>query len=198
MVSVLVVEDDPGIRGCISRSFAKRMTVTMAATIAEASAIIRSGIALRGAVLDLVLPDGSGLDLLEQIRPHYPDLPVTILSGHLEHDIVNRAFKLGAHYLVKPLSADDLERLASWFSHMGTLDVSPSRLAERFALTPRESELLALSLGGFRRDVIRARLGVRESTIKKTVARLLRKFEVGSLREIAEVIATEESENGRS
>jgi DNA-binding NarL/FixJ family response regulator len=54
----------------------------------------------------------------------------------------------------------------------------------KHGLSRRESEVLALALEGLRRDVIRTRLGIRETTVKKTVARLLRKCGAASLREI--------------
>lgn len=188
---MLLVEDDAGVSACLVRALARQVDVIAAATLREASEFLRRPNRLRAAMIDIALPDGDGFVLLEEIRRSRRDLPVTLLSGHLSPQHVNRAFALRAHYLVKPLNGDELQRLREWIAESAGPATNPATLAARFALTPRESELLVLSLEGLRRDVIRARLGVRESTIKKTVSRLLRKFEVGSLREIAELIESE-------
>lgn len=190
MGAVLVVEDDPMVVASLCRALGKHAVVMSATTAAAALDALHSSEQVRAAIVDLGLPDGSGLDLARAIRAEYRELPIVIMSGHLTHDLVNRAFSLRSYYVVKPLSPTDMQCLVGWIGELG--DIAPAALAERFALTPRESELLALSLGGYRRDVIRARLGIRESTVKKTVARLLRKFDATSLREIAEVIESDE------
>jgi two-component system, NtrC family, response regulator AtoC len=61
------------------------------------------------ALVDLKLPDGSGLDLLRRIKNDYQDLPVIILTGHASVDSAVDALKEGAEdYLTKPV---DLARL---------------------------------------------------------------------------------------
>lgn len=63
------------------------------------------------AILDLGLPDGSGLDLCSKIRAH-PELgltPVIILTAQSDFDCKRSGFEAGAdQYLVKPLAADEL------------------------------------------------------------------------------------------
>lgn len=62
------------------------------------------------ALLDLKLPDGSGLDLLKQIKEDYSDLPVIILTGHATVDSAVDALKEGAEdYLTKPVDLSRLE-----------------------------------------------------------------------------------------
>jgi DNA-binding NtrC family response regulator len=61
------------------------------------------------AIVDLKLPDGSGLDLLHRIREAYPDVSVIILTGHATVDSAVKALKVGAEdYVTKPI---DLPRL---------------------------------------------------------------------------------------
>jgi len=53
-------------------------------------------------VLDISLPDGSGIDLLRQIRTHLPDLPVLMLSSHPEEQYAVNLLRAGASgYLMK-------------------------------------------------------------------------------------------------
>lgn len=62
-------------------------------------------------ILDVDLPDGSGLDLCRKIREHKPlnDTPIIILTGHTEMDEKIKGFKYGAdQYLNKPLGVNEL------------------------------------------------------------------------------------------
>ena len=53
-------------------------------------------------LLDISLPDGSGIDLLHQIRPHKPDLPILILSMHPEEQYAVSLLRAGASgYITK-------------------------------------------------------------------------------------------------
>ncbi|MGA7614933.1 MAG: sigma-54 dependent transcriptional regulator [Thermoanaerobaculia bacterium] len=61
------------------------------------------------AIVDLRLPDGSGLDLLNRFKETYPDVSVIILTGHATVDSAVKALKVGAEdYVTKPV---DLPRL---------------------------------------------------------------------------------------
>lgn len=60
-------------------------------------------------ILDLQLPDGSGIDLLSEVKSDLPDLPVVMLTGHATVDTAVRALKKGAEdFATKPV---DLVRL---------------------------------------------------------------------------------------
>jgi response regulator of citrate/malate metabolism len=67
-------------------------------------------------LLDIHLPDISGLDLVRQLREVVPELDVLVISAAREVDTVRRALRGGiVHYLMKPFSADDLrERLVHY------------------------------------------------------------------------------------
>ena len=64
-------------------------------------------------LLDVYLPDTTGLDLLQRMRELVPDLDVLVISAAREAETVRRALRGGiVHYLIKPFSYDDLrERL---------------------------------------------------------------------------------------
>src|SRR5208283_3170348 len=54
-------------------------------------------------LLDLVLPDGDGLELLPQIKKQWPDTEVIMLTGHATFDVAVEATKRGAyHFQSKP------------------------------------------------------------------------------------------------
>ncbi len=182
---ILVVEDDPAQRRAFAR-FLARHHVQSVATAEEALDRLLGTEPFAAAVIDVGLPGMSGLELLERIRPGRTTLPVVLVTGTVDRECVNRASRLGAWYLCKPISAKELDEVVG---QVRRFEVQAPRsdlaaLIAKHGLSRRESEVLGLALEGLRRDVIRSRLGIRETTVKKTVSRLLRKCGATSLREI--------------
>ena len=110
-VSVLVIEDEPDIRKTIDYNLSKESyKVIQAASIAEGEkAIAENDIDV--AILDLMLPDGSGLTLCRDIKSNSrtKDIPIIILTA--KADEVDRVvgFELGADdYVIKPFSVREL------------------------------------------------------------------------------------------
>lgn len=109
--TILIVEDDDFTRALV------RDTLTAAAhTVIEAESAA-SGFSLFQtktpdlAILDVKLPDGSGIELCRKIREHkkLSDTPVIILTGESELDRKRTGFAAGAdQYLVKPIHAEEL------------------------------------------------------------------------------------------
>jgi CheY-like chemotaxis protein len=101
---VLIVEDDEAMRQMYALGLgAQGYAVEMAATAAQATSKARE---LLPAVtlLDVGLPDGSGLDVLERLRqdPLTASLRIVIFTNYNEPDMVDRSARAGAaHFLVK-------------------------------------------------------------------------------------------------
>jgi response regulator of citrate/malate metabolism len=111
VIEVLIVDDDFMVAR-IHTGFVDRtpgFTVTgVAKTGAEA---LESAARLQPdlVLLDVYLPDGSGLDLLGDLREAAPEVDVLVISAAREADTVRRALRGGiVHYLMKPFSYDDL------------------------------------------------------------------------------------------
>lgn len=107
-MQILIVEDEPGLRGSVAQAFAEAgYGVIPAATLAEARAALARAIPDL-VILDVMLPDGNGMDLLEEIRGQgqTPVLMLTARSG-LEDRV--RGLDGGADdYLVKPFRLEEL------------------------------------------------------------------------------------------
>jgi two-component system phosphate regulon response regulator PhoB len=110
-VSVLVIEDEPDIRKTIDYNLSKESyKVIQAASITEGEkAIAENDIDV--VILDLMLPDGSGLTLCRDIKSNSrtKDIPIIILTA--KADEVDRVvgFELGADdYVIKPFSVREL------------------------------------------------------------------------------------------
>jgi len=108
MPSILIVDDEANIVASLERALAREgHQVEGAASAAEARA--RLAEARDVVLLDVRLPDGDGLALLEEIMTSAPETVVIMMSGHATIDLAVRATRLGAwDFLEKPVS---LERL---------------------------------------------------------------------------------------
>ena len=118
---VLVVEDDPEIRKIIQSSLSvEGFTVQTAVSLSEASALIRHALP-DILVLDLGLPDGDGLSLVQEVRKTY-SLPILIVSARHQESQKIQALDAGADdYLVKPFSVGELlARIRVTLRHRGT------------------------------------------------------------------------------
>lgn len=104
-VSVMVVEDEPVLRGMLETWLKKNgYRVFVAADTTEAERVLEMANP-QLMMLDICLPGESGIDFLERINPTYPQLGVLISSAEDETSTVVRAMKLGAFdYIVKPYS----------------------------------------------------------------------------------------------
>jgi DNA-binding response OmpR family regulator len=106
---ILIAEDEPRILAFLTRGLeSEGFAVDAAADGVEALRCARSE-HYDVAVLDLLLPRIDGLAVLRDLRQHYPDLPVVILSARSDLPTKLRGFELGANdYVVKPFSLDEL------------------------------------------------------------------------------------------
>lgn len=106
---ILVVEDDAAVRmGLVDALDFEGYETFEAGTFEDA---VRAGVGtmLDLVLLDLVLPGGSGLDVLTRIRETRPTLPVIILTALGQEDDRVRGLKLGADdYVLKPFSLKEL------------------------------------------------------------------------------------------
>jgi DNA-binding response OmpR family regulator len=116
---LLVVDDEPHI-GLVLRPFLEQLgyRVSVARTLNEARIALRSQPATDGLLLDLHLPDGSGLDLLRDLRKQGATarMPVLVLTAEGEDRVLREARRLGAALVTKPFSPTKLtQRIATMF-----------------------------------------------------------------------------------
>ena len=116
---LLVVDDEPHI-GLVLRPFLEQLgyRVSVARTLDEARSAMRAAPPADGLLLDLHLPDGSGLDFLRDLRAHASTarLPVLVLTAEGEDRVLREARRLGAALVTKPFSPTKLsQRIAMMF-----------------------------------------------------------------------------------
>ena len=108
-LTVLLVDDEETARSFVSGALTDAgYEAIEAADLAQARQAIDTG-AADIVLLDVVLPDGSGMTLLEKIERENPRPPVILITAFGEVDIAVQAMKLGAQdFLQKPLDLDQL------------------------------------------------------------------------------------------
>jgi two-component system nitrogen regulation response regulator GlnG len=114
MITLLVIDDEDSILHAFRRAFrAPEFVLHAAATAAEGLAAVgrhRPDVV----ILDVHLPDASGLDTFAQLHRADARLPVVIVTGHGTTDLAIEAIKRGAYdYLLKPLELPQLRELVS-------------------------------------------------------------------------------------
>lgn len=108
---LLLVDDDPVFGRVLTTALGRRgFQVTLAASVAQARELLPQ-LRVSHAVLDLRLPDGSGLELVPLLRERLPQVRIVVLSGYASIPTAIDAIKLGAtYYLAKPVDADAVVR----------------------------------------------------------------------------------------
>ena len=140
-------------------------------------------------LLDLGLPDAQGFSALVQTRISHPKVPIVVVSGHEQPDIVSRTLAHGAAGFV-PKSASGatlMEALRTvlsgraWVpSHLASadpLDASESEAATRVSsLTPQQFRVLVMLCAGLQNKQIGVQLNVTEATVKAHMRAIMEKF----------------------
>jgi len=188
--TVFVVDDDAGVRKALTRllrasgrevrAFASPQEFLEQHDPAEPGCL----------VLDLALPQQSGLDFHLQLAAAGSERPVVFISGQGDVPTSVRAMKAGAvDFLTKPF--DELQLLGAVQAAMErdsrarAVRAERRRVGDRLAkLTSREREVLEHVVAGRLNKHIAAQLGTVEKTVKVHRGRIMRKMGAGSLVEL--------------
>lgn len=195
---ILLVDDHEvvrvGVRALIERQ-AEMEVVGEAGTVQEAVEQTRQ---LRPdvVVLDIRLPGGSGLEACRQIKRHWPDTRIIILTSFPDDEVLFDAIACGADgYVLKEIGSDELiKALQSIGRGESLLDpsltgqifaqVRETRLKERAQafeeLTEQEMQILACIAEGKTNREIGQDLHLSEKTVRNYVSELLSKLSVKS------------------
>lgn len=108
MTTVLIVEDDPRIASFLERGLRSSGYLTSVAGDIETGLELGLGDDVDIVVLDMGLPDGDGLVLLQKLRSSGRTVPVLVLTGKSERDVVTCLEGGADDYMRKPFSFDEL------------------------------------------------------------------------------------------
>ena len=190
---VFVVDDDASVRDAVKRLIASvGMRVDTFGSTHEFLNGKRPD-APACLVLDVRLPDASGLELQRELSAAGIHIPIIFITGHADIPMTVRAMKAGAvEFLTKPFRGQELleaiqeaiakDRLA-WNDR-----AQMKELRARYdSLTAREKEVLQLVASGLLNKQIGAELGTSELTIKTHRGRVMQKMCAESLADLVKM-----------
>ena len=114
--NILVVDDEPGLREMLSILFRREgYDVTACPGFAAARDAVRNAPTEYGVVLaDLMMPDGSGLDLLSIVKKQHETTEVIVMTAHSSVDTAIEAMKRGAYdFVTKPFATSEIRALVA-------------------------------------------------------------------------------------
>jgi len=142
-------------------------------------------------LLDMQMPELSGLELQRQLADGGCSLPIVFISGHGDIPSTVQTIKAGAEdFLTKPIAQrlllDAIERAIARFNSVRALRNEKSMLVARLAaLTPRERQVFDRLVRGLPHKQIAYQLSISERTVKLHRHQIVRKLQVRSLAELA-------------
>ena len=108
-IKILIADDNARVRESLAQLLAGEGINVLEVDTCRQAISLASRPDVDAVLLDINMPDGSGLDALAQIKQNRPDLPVVMHSEHDRPSYASRARQLGtAAYLVKGLDIDEL------------------------------------------------------------------------------------------
>jgi two-component system response regulator DevR len=194
IIRVLIVDDHAvvriGLRSLLSHTSGFRV-VGEAGTVAEALAMADQSNP-DVVLMDIRLPDGSGVEACREIKKTHPDMRIVMLTSYSDEEAIVGSVMAGANgYLLKQADSDQLTRaireaadgasaldpraagaLLNQFRELSAKQAE----AELAGLTDRERRMLALIAEGYTNRAIGEVLHLSEKTVRNHVSQLLRKL----------------------
>ena len=194
-IRVALVEDDAGTLKSLEHMIATDASCELvggyrtAKEAAEKLARVRPSVVL----LDVNLPDGTGVDVVRKLSPLLPDTEFMMLTIYQDGDILFDALSAGAHgYLIKPVRADQLLEAIHDVLEGGApmSNVVARKIVRSFEcdkslppvepLGPREREVLELLATGAMYKQVAKKLDISINTVLTYIRRIYKKLHVNS------------------
>ncbi|MBI2892110.1 MAG: response regulator [Deltaproteobacteria bacterium] len=188
---ILFLEDQEKIWRELQAALRGIWPVRCVSTVREARELIASGQVFAGAMLDVVLPDGRGTEILTMLRRSQPSVRIVMVTGYHDRDVIEASYRAGAEYMQKPFKWEHYTAFARRIALSELIpddDVSCRHLgffaAER-ELSIRETEVLALAAQHLDRCETARRLGLSPRTVQQYAEALSKKCGGTELRQLA-------------
>ncbi|MDZ4693542.1 MAG: response regulator transcription factor [Deltaproteobacteria bacterium] len=183
-----LLEDDPQVSMALARFLGQYAPVRHATTLGESEALLSNIHRCCGVLLDVDLPDGSGLDVLENLRRKEIRVPALVLTAHSKHEHISRAQRLGAQFLWKPWSQDNLQAFVDQAMRQPSFRQDFERClgewSEQHQLSPRETELVRHVSSGIALKEIPDVMSISQNSTKTMVRRILLKSQATAIGDV--------------
>lgn len=196
MIEILLVEDHEVVRIGLRTVLAQHPDFTIVAEVGTVEAATQEGIKLRPHIvlMDLRLPDGSGVDACRAILEACPDTHILFLTSYRDEDSMLAAILAGASgYLLKEVSPDRLiqaielvadghsildheviKKVKSWVQKK----TQPSTQAKKWDLSPQQFRVLEQVAEGKTNKEIGRVLGLSDKTVRNYLATIFEKLQI--------------------
>lgn len=185
-ITVMIVDDHEVVRRGIAEVVERADGMTVIAEAGSVADGLRRASLVQPQILlvDLQLPDGTGIDLITAVRAQHPEVRAIVLTSFDDDDALAAALEAGASaYLLKSVRGaeitDVVRAVASGRTLLDERTVTRRRAGHDDPtenLTPSEMKVLDLIGEGMSNREIAERLGVAEKTVKNHITSLLAKM----------------------
>ncbi len=188
--TVYLIDDDNSMRDSLVRML--RDVGYSIQDFESATSFLQNSLPVAPAViiLDMQMPDVSGLDLMERLDKLGRKTPIVFLSGQSHPQQIVKGLKKGAlDFLFKPFNIDELlqaiDQALDYDQKQLKRNLKDGEIKRNFSsLTPREKEVCALLVEGLMNKEIAERLGTTDATIKVHKARVMEKMQANSVQDL--------------
>jgi two-component system, NarL family, response regulator DevR len=207
-IRLLLVDDSELVRTGLRTLLGTEPTLEIVAEAANVSGAVTAAVKHKPDVilLDIRLPDGTGVDACRQILAQDSTARVLILTSVVEDAVVDEALRAGAHgYLLKEIDGRGLvNAIRDVAAGKSVLDPSvTARVMQRMksghggrdafaTLSPQEKRVLALIAEGCTNKEVGVKLGLSEKTVKNYLSTVFEKLNVSRRAEAAAIYAHEQ------
>ena len=190
-IKIVICDDHPLITQGLQSAMGNKSNMNIVATANSGEELkkVLSQTETEVLLLDINLPDASGIDLCSEIKKHYPQTKIIALSNHNERSVILRMLaKKASGYLVKSASITEIENAIKEV-HSGGIyfgaeakNILASLAGDVMEVIPpitkREKEVLKLIAEGFTSAQIAERLFITSQTVDSHRKNLMSKFSV--------------------
>ena len=188
--TIYLIDDDDAIRRSLSRMLADVgydvFDYNSATSFLSNSRVVSPAVIL----LDMQMPDLSGLELLDCLEKNGSTTPIIFLSGQSHPQQIVKGLKKGAlDFLFKPFNLEELlnaiQTALEYDRKQFKRILKTSEIKQNFLLlTPREKEVFFLLVSGLMNKEIAQQLGTTDATIKVHKARVMEKMRAVSVQDL--------------
>lgn len=199
MIRIFIVEDQPicrlGIRMTLTNSGISHMVLAEAETVSQAVDFLeKNGHNIDLILLDYMLPDGTGMDVIEAVRRLQLNPKIVILSGEAGGAIVKQLMDKGVNgYMDKNIQPDELEKVLTTvmsgndYTEQATMYLQGDIKADMdilSTLTRREMEIITLCASGLSAKQIADDLCITPHSVENHKDSIFKKLNVKSTSEL--------------